>query len=890
MATTLSNTLFLRLRCAVGLLLVMFLAGCSSSNSDDDDLPPLIPIIGLNFPVFLFDTAGVFTEGFVASLGSDGTDGINPAEVARINVYGSAAGQSSPLEQLEFSVNDTVQFTDTTLPLESWSFTAADGDNSIDRSLARNEVSVTVSDAARSATAAFSLATGSSWMAERGVQVDSTVGRRVFTIDAARRALLQWDTDTGVKTVVPESTTAVPFAVPEDMVIDSDGASSRALVVDRQLLALLAVELDAGASFGDRSVISDAATPNANEMWVRPVAVEINAARDTAYVLDEARRAIIAVVLSGGTVGERSVFWQSADARSRPVDMVYQPSEDRFLVADAGANRIIAIDNLGAESDFSSAGSHLGGPVDPMDMMSPLEALGCDTLFLRLSRLALADDGVGDEDTLYAFDRDRNAIIAVDASATASDGVRRYFSGLGVNNAGIFVFDEVDPDIPGDDPDGLFQVDQEDSRYCEVVSSSDPDVNNSGRAVSRFFPEDDESNFFRQPAAMAFDATNEQLLVVDNALGVMIEVATADGVDRVTGQRNFVAGGASANGDSDTDDATTIVGTERAVPAYTPLLEQPGSTAFFDNALAPTLYTIDARLNSIVGISLLTGVRGATPAIAATGASTSEDFQQPDVLLLDQVSETSRFLVFDSARGKVIESTTLGVRRELLDNDVPAMDDPVDAVLYEDADGDVVGFVLNAGSREIIQMTFGTEIINAGMPDEEEVPNVERAAFATLPVGATAASAMIFNSDETALLVVDNAQQKIYQVVIDTAVVTEVGDFSAKGADSQVVDIALDSRDAGGVDLLMLDRGRAAVFPVALTGFAVGADYTARGVPNTANVFVSPVAMVWREDRERLFVLDDAIGSLYIVDLNEREGTVDAQRLVMSRGVALNGD
>ena len=77
-------------------------------------------------------------------------------------------------------------------------------------------------------------------------------------------------------------------------------------------------------------------------------------------------------------------------------------------------------------------------------------------------------------------------------------------------------------------------------------------------------------------------------------------------------------------------------------------------------------------------------------------------------------------------------------------------------------------------------------------------------------------------------------------------------------------------------------------------------------VSNNADTFIAPVAMSFNSSSEKLYVIDEAIRSVFIVDLRWRNiatsapvlvddvvggvDQVDAQRVVISRGTSLNCD
>jgi len=140
-------------------------------------------------------------------------------------------------------------------------------------------------------------------------------------------------------------------------------------------------------------------------------------------------------------------------------------------------------------------------------------------------------------------------------------------------------------------------------------------------------------------------------------------------------------------------------------------------------------------------------------------------------------------------------------------------------------------------------------------------------------------------------------------VAIADGVATEVADDIGLG-DTHIVDMLLDTAEDGTTDdrLLMLDRGRSAIFPVALTTGMAGPDITSPVVPapsggaDPSTVFVVPPGLSLDSNVAALFVFDEVLRSVYMVDLRPRDETdddvdnpeIDPQRVMIIRGTALN--
>lgn len=85
----------------------------------------------------------------------------------------------------------------------------------------------------------------------------------------------------------------VPVATPSDVVLDA--ANDRALVVDSDLDALLAVDL----ASGDRTILSDSSTGTGTDFLV-PFSVAVDAANNRALVIDRGFDALFVVELGSG--------------------------------------------------------------------------------------------------------------------------------------------------------------------------------------------------------------------------------------------------------------------------------------------------------------------------------------------------------------------------------------------------------------------------------------------------------------------------------------------------------------------------------------------------------------------------------------------------------------
>ena len=102
--------------------------------------------------------------------------------------------------------------------------------------------------------------------------------------------------------------------------------------------------------------------------------------------------------------------------------------------------------------------------------------------------------------------------------------------------------------------------------------------------------------------------------------------------------------------------------------------------------------------------------------------------------------------------------------------------------------------------------------------------------------------------------------------------------------------------------LLILDGGLGKVFGIDLADtspldLTSETPITGPTTPSSANSFVSPTKMIYDSNYQWLYVLDDTLRSLFVVDLQARDygggdgqdsAEVDAQKVVIMQGTALN--
>lgn len=283
-----------------------------------------------------------------------------------------------------------------------------------------------------------------------------------------------------------------------------DAANGRALVVDNQLAAVVAVDLGTGA----RTVLSDQGS--AGKPFRKPVGIALDTVNNRALVTDEGLSAVIAVDLATGarTVLSDIQVPDAANVLSAPAGIAVDTANNRALVVDNRADRLIAVNlQTGSRSVLSSAGTP-------------------DTTNNFLAPVAIAIDGT----RALVVDNGLDSVIAVDLAT----GARTILSSGTVPNTTAPVLSGPIA-ITVDAANGRALV--LDNRLQALVAVN---LATGGRTVLSSNTVPDATNTFSGPAALALNGT--AALVLDARLGTLF------GVDLATGGRSLVSDGGGPTG------------------------------------------------------------------------------------------------------------------------------------------------------------------------------------------------------------------------------------------------------------------------------------------------------------------------------------------------------
>jgi sugar lactone lactonase YvrE len=381
-------------------------------------------------------------------------------------------------------------------------------------------------------------------------------GTHALVLDRSNSAILRVNLATGARTVVsgrgfPDSQNDFGNNA---MAMSVDLANGRAYVLGRFPDAVYRVDLTTGV----RTVLSDATTPNAADMFPNAIAMALDSVRGRLLVGDQGgpgpgeNHAIYTVDLATGARGILSS--NTVPNANNPLSFVggFGIDGDRALVLQPFSSSILAVDLVtvpGNRTVFSS-------PAVP-NGTNELEHVRAIAVDAANGRALVADFGTR---SLVAVRLTDGARTLVSPNEPADIGARqRYSTGvaLDLNANRIYVTD------PADESRSLLAVDLATGDRTLVSSSTEP-----------FGP----SWFF--PNAVAIDEPNNRFLVADLTAPAVYAVAFD------TGARSVLSGNASQSGVAFVSPHTLAIDRDR------------------NRALVA-----DGSLNAVVAVSLTDGAR-----------------------------------------------------------------------------------------------------------------------------------------------------------------------------------------------------------------------------------------------------------------------------------------
>ncbi len=189
-----------------------------------------------------------------------------------------------------------------------------------------------------------------------------SANQRALVVDKVVHALLAVDLKNGDISLISGLSTGngSAFESPEAVALDS--ANNRALVMDSNLKALLAVDLGSG----NRTIISKKGVKGAGPAFVGSGDLSLDSANQRVLVVDDELEALIAVKLGSG---DRTVIsgenTGSGPAFVRPGALDFDSANHRVLVIDESLPALLAVDlNNGDRTVISDANTGAGPAFD----------------------------------------------------------------------------------------------------------------------------------------------------------------------------------------------------------------------------------------------------------------------------------------------------------------------------------------------------------------------------------------------------------------------------------------------------------------------------------------------------------------------------------------------
>lgn len=625
-------------------------------------------------------------------------------------------------------------------------------------------------------------------------------------------------------TILSEVLFAAPTAVALDPNLD------RAFVLDHDKNALLSVDL----ATGERFVLSDNTTPNANNAFVKPTAVAFSPGVDRVLVMDEVSIRNSVLLSVHPTTGERTVISDNATPNAnfpfgKPVAMTLGFNPGRALVVDAGTMAVLSVDlGTGARSVFSDDSVPNG-----------------DNAFDE--PVAIALDEVNDR--ALVVDKGLSAIIAVDPLSrertVLSDNTNMSVDNLFEDPTAIVV-DQANNRALVTDNERLIAVD------LTTGNRSPFSENQPG-----------DPSFLGSPSAIALDVANDRAIVVDSG------VRAAFSVDLASGERTILADNSTPSRASSFDSISAIAVVESGNTALlairTPI--QPSQTT--------------GPLGSILSMDLATGERSILSDAAVPDSNNL--LRVPTGISVDAAN--NRALVVDVGQTTVLNvELTSGSRTVFSSNTTPNTDSPMSgpiAIALDDASSRAL---LIDGAGNILPVTSSASqgVLALDLADGA------RSVFSSNPTHNgdpfDDPSAIAVDSANGHALVADRALNAVFNVNLatgDRVVLSDSVTHPSADAFDTPSGIAVDSANNRA---FVLDEGLEAVVAVNLTSGSRSI-ISDNSTPNGDNplsfdetarsLFPSSAAIAFDSENNRILVTG-ALG-VYAVS------PVDGQRVILSR-------
>ena len=727
----------------------------------------------------------------------------------------------------------------------------------------------------------------------------ATIG---FVLDVKNKKIHQVNlidgTDAGDPLSFSGSNSEPNLISPRDLAYDA--SVNRLLVTDGSTNSLVAIPLDGTTP---RAILSGPVTPDTETPFLSVQNITLNADNTKAYISDAGRAAIIEVDLTDGgralladedeVDGDDTVIRQANTDNSfaSPSALTIGPNNQLLVVDNSlGVMVKVATEDSSGDLDYKGQRDYIaGGATTPAegDTAATLTALAADHLMGRLSGLAsnanqsvlyTIDRGLGEVKQLAPalnvavpmYDLTSNTILGSNGELRFSD------SGLlaALSSQDIAIVDGTYADIPatgGMGSDAVFELTVADEQVTAIQVTTTGESYDYGDTLTL------GSNGDTDFSSLSLTLVNDVVQFADPRT-----IASRFGVKlgpsgQLYAESDWLIANVSASS------LSNLV--EDVYPNISAESNRNGVGAEF------TITVNDEQ--QITSIEVNAAGSGYTNGESLTfkgedfGASGSFNLILQEVLqdiyIVDAASE--------DGQGSVIQVNAIGAyegnrtRLPSSSSGDTAFIDPVTALVVSQnlyvldaSNGNIITVSLNEGA-------LGNRSLLATISDARAMVLDETGENFYVATNEAIKKVNIADRSESSHLSLVNAVD-IADLLLDTGELLDVNG-------------ALDEADDR---LLILDGGSGRVFGIDLADtspldLTSETPITGPTIPSSANSFVSPTKMIYDSNYQWLYVLDDTLRSLFVVDLQARDygggdgqdsAEVDAQKVVIMQGTALN--
>ena len=721
-----------------------------------------------------------------------------------------------------------------------------------------------------------------------------------FVLDVKNKKIHQVNlidgTDAGDPLPFSDIASGINLILPRDLVYDA--SNDRLLVTDRGINSLVAISISGGSEIS-RTILSGPVTPDTETPFLAVQNITLNADNTKAYISDAGRAAIIEVDLNDGgrtrLADQGEVDGDDTVNRAANTDNPFaSPSaltigpNNQLLVVDNSLGVMVKVATEDSSGDLDYKGQRdyiVGGATTPAegDTAATLTALAADHLMGRLSGLA----SNANQSVLYTIDRELgevkqlrpalNAVVPMydltSNTTLGSNGELRFSdSGLlaALSSQEIAIVDGTYADIPatgGMGSDAVFELTVADEQVTAIQVTTPGESYAYGDTLTL------GSNGDTDFSSLSLTLVNDVVQFADPRT-----IASRFGVKlgpsgQLYAESDWLIANVSASS------LSNLV--EDVYPNISAESNRNGVGAEFTITVNDEQQITSIEVNA-AGIGYTNG-ESLTFNGEDFGASGSFNLILQEVLqdiyIVDAASEDGQSAVIQVNAIGAYEGNRTRLPSSLSGD--TAFIDPVTAL--------VVGqnlYVLDAINGNIITVSLNEGALG------------NRSLLATI-------------SDARAM-VLDETGENFYVATNEAITKVNIADGSVSSHLSlvnavDIADLLLDTGELldvnGALDeaddrLLILDGGSGRVFGIDLADtspldLTSETPITGPTIPSSANSFIAPTKMIYDSNYQWLYVLDDTLRSLFVVDLQARDydggGTqMDTQKVVIMQGTALN--